>query len=93
MKLKITLTEFINQFVERAQYFIAEFEKFKELKGEQRKERVDSLMLHWTLQAIDNLPVNMFFKFCLKNVMKLCLPALTQAAFNLIEAKIEGITK
>ncbi len=93
MKLKMNLSDFINQFSERAQFFIVEFEKFKELKGPQRKERVDELMLQWVMPAIDKLPINFFFKLCLKNVMKLCLPALTQTIFNLLETRIEGITE
>lgn len=84
---------FIEDFGNKAKHLIEEFEKFKELTGAQKKERVDELMLGWAIPAIDTIPINFVFKLALKTILKMCLPNLTQVIFNSLEARIEGITE
>lgn len=87
--------EFINSFAEKTKYFINKYEQYKELegKGEEKKARVDEIILNWALKEIDIIPINIAFKWCLKTLIKKYLPDITQVIFNLIESKIEGITK
>ena len=92
-KTQMKFSEFIEDFGNKAKHLIEEFEKFKELKGPQRKERVDALMLSWAIPAIDTIPINFVFKLALKTLLKICLPSLTQVIFNSLEARIEGITE
>lgn len=88
-----SLNQFIEQFGIKAKDLIAEYEKIKELKGEQRKNKVDELLLKWALPAIDTIPINIVFKFALKTFVKIGLPTITQVIFNLIETRVQGITK
>lgn len=85
-------SQFIEEFSAKAEQLIARFEEFKELKGKQRKERVDELLMKWALPAIDTIPINFVFKFALKTLIKMYLPVITQQIFNLIETRVEGIT-
>lgn len=85
--------EFINDFAETAKHLIEKYEEYKELKGEEKKERVDEALLKWSLNALDSVPINAFFKFVIKNILKNYLDDFTQIIFNLIKTRIAGITK
>lgn len=85
--------EFINDFAETAKHLIGKYEEYKELKGEEKKERVDEALLKWSLNTLDSVPINAFFKFVIKNILKNYLDDFTQIIFNLIQTKIIGITK
>lgn len=84
---------FIEEFGERASDLIARYETFKDLEGEQKKEKVDEALLKWALNALETVPLNVFFKFVIKFILKNYLDDLTQVIFNLIETRIAGITK
>ena len=89
MKLK----DFIQGFTQTAKDYIEKYEKYKELTGEQKKQRVDGLLKSYCETAIDNIGLNFVFKFVFKNLIIENIPNLTQVIFDLLEAKISGITK
>lgn len=86
------LNEFIIDFSEKTKYYISKYESFKELTGEEKKARVDDMVISWALPQIDLLPINFVLKICLKKIVEFCLPSITQAVFNLIKCKVDGIT-
>lgn len=89
MKLK----DFINGFALTAKDYIGKYEQYSELSGEEKKARVDSMLLAYCNNALDNLPLNFVLKWAFKKLLIPNIPHLTQAAFNLIASKIDGITK
>ena len=84
---------FISEFASKTKTFIAVEEKFKELSGAEKKAELDTKITNWAQGALDTLPVNLIAKWVLKNVIIKNIPAITQAVFDLIETRINGITK
>lgn len=89
----INLKEFIDGFVETTKFYIKRFEEIKNLTNEEKKERLDELLINYCEKAIDTLGVNFLFKLVLKKILIANIPHLTQTIFNLIRLKIEGITR
>lgn len=89
MKLK----DFINGFTATAKDYIGKYEQYNELTGEEKKARVDGILLTYCNNALDNLPLNFALKWALKKLLIPNIPHLTQAIFDLIKTKIDGITK
>ena len=85
--------DFVIKFGEEAKKYIAYYENFKELKGEQRKNRVIDVLTEWLERTIITLPINPVIRFILKKAIIAALPYIVQVVFNLIESRIEGITK
>jgi len=85
--------EFINDFGTKAEFFISKYEEYKELKGEEKKARVDEALLKWSLNTLEITSINPFFKFGIKFILNNYLDDLTQVIFNLIKTRIAGITK
>lgn len=71
---------------------IAKYEKYSELTGEQKKQRVDSMITEYLETIIDNLGLNFVFKYVVKKLLIENVPVITQIVFDLIKAKIKGIT-
>ena len=84
---------FINGIAENTKKYIEKYEECKDLTGEQKKARVDDLIANYIEVAIDGLGLNFIFKFVIKKVLIDNLPAITQAIFDLLKAKVDGITK
>ena len=84
--------ECIADFAEKAKEIINYLESLKLLTGEQKKKRLDNDMLEWALAMIDKVQMNWIAKIVIKNGLKICIPAITQAIFDLIETRIKGIT-
>lgn len=89
----MSLKDFIKGFSETAKTYIEKFEQYKELSNEDKKKRVDDILTTYCLNAIDNLGLNFILKFAFKKLIIPNIPALTQAIFDLIKAKVDGITK
>lgn len=89
----MNVKDFILEFGQEAKKYIVYFEQFKELTGEQKKDRVVDVLGSWVERAIGYLPINAVVKFILKKLIMAGLPHIVQVAFNLIESKVEGITK
>ena len=84
---------FINGVAETTKKYIEKFEEYKELTGEQKKARVDDLIANYIEIAIDGLGLNFILKFVLKKLLMDNVPIITQTIFDLLKAKVDGITK
>lgn len=89
----MNVKEFILEFGDKAKGFIEEYEKFSELSGEQKKDRVVELLNMWFEIALSKLQINAVLKAIVKFILPKLLPELVQVAFNLIQTNIKGITK
>ena len=89
----MSLKDFIQGFTTTTKTYIEKFEKYKDLTGEQKKARVDDILTNYCLTAIDNLGLNFVLKFAFKKLIIKNIPNITQAIFDLIASKVEGITK
>lgn len=89
MKLK----EFIQNIVIQSKFYIEKYEEYKELNGVQKKARVDEVIKDYIEITIDGLNVNFVLKLIVKKLLVENIPVITQCIFDLIKAKIEGITE
>ena len=84
---------FIKNVVANTKNYIEKFEEYKELTGEQKKARLDDIIKEYIEATIDTIGLNFIFKFVIKKVLIDNLPIITQAIFDLLKAKVEGVTK
>lgn len=85
--------EFITNFVTETKYYIEKYEQYKELSGVQKKARVDDIIKSYIENTIDTIGLNFVAKFIIKKLLIENIPVITQCIFDLIKAKVEGITK
>lgn len=85
--------EFIKNFVDETKHYIEKYEQYKDLTGEEKKARVDDIILTYCQNTIDSLSLNFVFKWIFKTIVIPNIPHLTQAIFDLIASKVQGITK
>ena len=91
--IEMSIKNFIQGFTSTTKTYIEKFEQYKELSGKEKKARVDSLVTTYCVNAIDNLGLNFVLKFAFKKLIVPNIPNITQAIFDLIESKVQGITK
>lgn len=84
---------FIQDFANNTKNYIEKFEEYKELTGEQKKARLDEIIEDYVEVALDSVNMNVVLKFVFKKVLLANVPVITQIIFDLIAAKIKGITK
>ena len=89
----MNIKDFIQGFSLTTKSYIEKFEQCKELKGEDKKARVDDILTTYCENAIDGLGLNFILKFALKKLLIANIPNITQAIYDLIKTRIEGITK
>lgn len=89
----MAIKDFIQGFSETTKNYIEKFEQYKDLKGEDKKARVDDILTTYCINAIDDLGLNFILKFAFKKLFIANIPNITQAIYDLIQTKIEGITK
>ena len=87
------IKDFILAFGDKAKELISYYEGFKDLTGEQKKDRVVDVLTDFIENGIDKLPINAILKIFIKKGVIAILPHLVQLAYNLIKSKVEGITK
>ena len=87
----MNINDFISKFALKAKEKIAEYEKL-DLNGRTKKDMLDEAMVNWTNKTIDALKINAVYKMALKFLIVKNIPAVTQAVFDLIKARINGIT-
>ena len=85
--------DFIQEFTQNAKDYIEKYEQYKDLTGEQKKARVDDMVLTYCNNILDKLPLNFVFKWVFKQILIPNIPHITQAIFDLLSAKVQGITK
>lgn len=89
MKIK----EFIKNVVAQTKTCIEKYEQIKELNGKQKKARVDEVITEYIEATIDKIGLNFIVKFIIKKLLIENIPTITQCIFDLIKAKVKGITK
>lgn len=86
-------TEFIKTFASKTKGTIAWLEGYNELSNEEKKRRLDYQITEWVEMTIDNIGLNFILKFALKKLLVNNIPTITQAIFDLVKVKVEGITE
>lgn len=89
MKIK----EYIKNIATEAKFYIEKYEQLKELNGKQKKARVDEVVTEYIEATVDKIGLNFVAKFIIKKLLIENVPTITQCIFDLIKAKVEGITK
>lgn len=89
MKIK----EFIKNIVAESKHYIEKYEQYKDLTGEEKKARVDDILKAYIENTIDTIGLNFIVKLIIKKLLIENIPVITQCVFDLIKAKVEGITK
>jgi len=87
------IKEFIETFATKTKGMIAWLEGYKELSNEEKKRRLDVQISEWVELTIDSIGLNFIFKFALKKILINNIPTITQAIFDLVKVKVEGITE
>ena len=88
----MNINDFISKFAVKAKEKIAEYENL-DLNGRTKKNMLDETMTAWAEKAIDALKLNAVVKWAVKSLIIKNIPAVTQAIFDLLKAKINGITE
>lgn len=89
----MNIKDYIKNIVTEAKFYIEKYEQIKELNGKQKKARVDEMITEYIEATIDKIGLNFVAKFVIKKVLIDNVPTITQCIFDLIKAKVEGITK
>lgn len=89
----MNIQNFIKDFALKVKEYIQKYEDYSELSGEEKKHRVDELITNYALAAIDNLAINFILKIVLRKLIINNIPTITQAIFDLLAARVKGITK
>lgn len=84
--------DFFKTFVNNTKNIIAVQVKEK-LTGQEKKAYLDKRMAEFVERAINKGNFNLFIKWCLKTFILYHISDITQAIYDLIETKIEGITE
>jgi len=90
--MTIKVKHFIEDFIVCARAAIIKYESFKELTGEQKKDRVDSYMEDMVLKSINSVACPIFFRWVVKTFIIKHIPMITQRIYDLIKDRVEGIT-
>lgn len=84
--------DFIVTFASKTKGMIAWLEGYKELSGKEKKERLDKHLTQYVEATIDNIGLNFVLKFALRKILLNNIPTITQCIFDLVKAKVEGVT-
>lgn len=85
-------SEFIDRFFSKTKKDIVELAQ-TELSNENKKLSLDHTITEFFIQAVEGLSVNVLLKLILKKMFLPVIPLITQWIFDLLKAKIEGITE
>lgn len=88
MKIK----NFIDDFFVFTRAAIIKYQEFKELTGDQKKDRVDEYMKDLVLKSINASTCPIFFRWIIKTFIIQYIPEITQRIYDLIKDNVEGIT-
>lgn len=87
------IKEVIEKFAARTKNVIAELAEQKFLTGAEKKAKLDEKMTIWAEKQLEEAKMNVLLKQAVKQFVIKNIPVITQAVFNLIAAKIAGVTK
>ena len=90
--------EFIIRFFVTTKEYINYAEAAKtlgntEMSGIEKKKYVDDKMINYANLILEKAQINFVLKYIIKNFIIKNIPTLTQAIFDLIKSKIDGITE
>lgn len=85
--------EFIDGFKQTTQTYIEKYEKIQSLSNQEKKKQLDDIVEQYAETAINKINLNVFSRYIIKKFIINNIPYLTQAIFDLIKTKIEGVTK
>lgn len=88
MEIKII----INEFKEKAKETIAKLAE-SNLTGAEKKAKLDEKMVKWAEERLDGAKMGVLLKNAVKSYVIANIPVITQVIFDLLAAKIAGITK
>lgn len=83
---------FIQEFTEKAKNKIAELAQ-TQLTGAEKKAKLDEKMTKWAEELLNGAKMNIILKQAVKQFVISSIPVITQAVFDLLKAKIQGITE
>lgn len=89
----MNVKEFIKNVAAQTKTCIEKYEQYNELDGKQKKARVDECIAKYIEAALDTIGINFIVKFIIKKLLIENVPIITQCIFDLIAAKVKGITK
>lgn len=87
------IKEFISDFAQKTKEIIANLEKREELKGAEKKKQLDENMKKWAEELLNAAKMNILLKNAVKQFIIANIPVITQAVYDLIKARIKGITE
>lgn len=85
--------EFIKNVADETRHYIEKYEQYKDLTGEDKKNRVDDIIKTYIENTIDTIGLNFIVKFMVKKLLIENIPVITQCIFDLITASVAGVTK
>ena len=83
--------EIINEFIEFAKINIADLAQ-KEIANEEKKAKLDKAMTAYLIMIADRTGFGII-KFIISKIIVKNIPTITQAIYDLIKFKLDGITK
>ena len=86
------LRDFIKNFVTEVNANILQLAQ-TELSNENKKLTLDHAIFEYVETAINGLSINFILKIALRKLLLPNISTITQIIFDLLKAKIEGITK
>ena len=86
------IREFISNFASTAKENIVELAQ-TELSNENKKLMLDHTIIEYIEKALNGMTVNIFLKFALRKLLLPNVSLITQIIFDLLKAKVEGVTK
>jgi len=86
------IKEFIGEFAEKTKENIAKLAETK-LTGAEKKAQLDEKITKWAEKTVNEAKMNIVLKQAVKQFVISSIPVITQAVFDLLKARIAGITE
>ena len=87
----MNIKEFIENFTQKTKENIAKLAETK-LTGAEKKAKLDEKMTKWAEELLKGAKMNVLLKNAVKQFVIANIPVITQAVFDLLKTKIQGIT-
>ena len=88
----MNIKEFIQEFAKRTKSKIAELAQ-TQLSGAEKKQKLDEKMTKWAEELLNGAKMNALLKKAVKQFVISSIPVITQAVFDLLKTRIQGITE
>jgi hypothetical protein len=91
MANKYTFKTLVAELIKFAKLNIADLAK-KELSNKEKKAQLDKAILGYLVPLLSTAKFGFFTKFVLERFVIDNIPVITQAIYDLIKSKVEGVT-